>query len=102
MIGTVADFAHDGGWHGYEHYRQGSGQVTDCRLTEPGRLQCGVQLTVLDQLYGFGIRQVFDLAHVLVAEPCCLEDGAGVELGAGLRRTDRDTFAFEVFQRGDA
>jgi hypothetical protein len=63
---------------------------------EAGRLQGGVELAVLHELDGFVEGQVLDLAEVLVGQAGALEDRAGVELRAGLRRADREALALQV------
>ncbi|MDT4852241.1 hypothetical protein FQZ97_864650 [compost metagenome] len=65
-------------------------------------MQGGIQLAVLDQLDRLGVRQELDLAHVFIAQTRRGEDRPGIQLGAGLRRADRDALALEVGQGGDA
>ena len=77
-------------------------EVADRGDAEAGRLQRGVELAVLDQLDRFGERQVLDLAEVVVAHAGGGEDRAGVELGAGCRRADRQALALQVGERLDA
>ncbi len=77
-------------------------EVADRGDAEAGRLQRGVELAVLDQLDQLGEGQVLDLAEVVVAHAGGGEDRAGVELGAGGRRADRQALALEVGERLDA
>ena len=102
LVGGVVDLRGHFGRDGDEADLHGRGQVTNGGHAQTGGLQGGVQLTVLDQLDRLGVRQELDLAHVLVAQTGGFEDGAGVELGAGLRRADGDALALEVFQGLDA
>ena len=97
-----ADLVDDGGRHLHDGDLDRGRQIADRGDAEAGRLQGRVELAVLHQLDRLGEGQVLDLAEILVGQAGAGEDRAGVELGAGFRRADREALALEIGQRLDA
>ena len=101
-VGRAADLGHHLLGHGHHADLDRAGQIADRGHAQAGRLQGGVELAVLDQLDRFAEGQVLDLGQVLVCQARRLEDGARVQLGAGLGRAHRHALALQVGQGLDA
>ena len=88
--------------NGHHDDRHRRGEIAQRRNAEAGGLQRHVDLAILHELDRFAERKVLDLREVLVLDARRAQHRTRVELGARLRRADRDLLALEVGKRLDA